>query len=132
MWYICFTSILFNISRLSSITCHLLLEIEDKALWRSTKGVLIPCRRYQKKSMIKIPFLKWCAMLLGWIFMNGGKFMRKHKKTIINIAIIVSVILVAAILGAITGRLILDHIIWGEPIWKKVWKYFFFLFCLYL
>lgn len=37
--------------------------------------------------------------------------MRKHKKTIINIAIIVSVILVAAILGAITGRLILDHII---------------------
>ena len=43
--------------------------------------------------------------------MNGGKFMRKHKKKIINIAIIVSVILVAAILGAITGRLILDHII---------------------
>ncbi len=37
--------------------------------------------------------------------------MRKHKKKIINIAIIVSVILVAAILGAITGRLILDHII---------------------
>ena len=37
--------------------------------------------------------------------------MRKHKKVIINIAIIVSVILVAAILGAITGRLILDHII---------------------
>lgn len=43
--------------------------------------------------------------------MNGGKFMRKHKKVIINIVIIVSVILVAAILGAITGRLILDHII---------------------
>ena len=37
--------------------------------------------------------------------------MRKYKKIIINIVIIVSVILVAAILGAITGRLIFDHII---------------------